>query len=206
MSLPTDYEYPDASRRWDHDLVLPPVFEALKSIPATGSVLDIGCGNGAILADIRKRGSWKLCGVETSETGVSVARSQGLEVRLSGPGADLASLFGAHSFDLVISVEVIEHVFDPRGFIAQARSMLCPNGRFVITTPYHGYLKNLLIAGLGKGDSHYNPLWDGGHIKFWSRKTLSALLTEAGFEDIQFFGAGRLPYFWKSMILTATVR
>jgi 2-polyprenyl-3-methyl-5-hydroxy-6-metoxy-1,4-benzoquinol methylase len=133
-----------------------------------------------------------------------MSRSLGFDVRLFAPGADLASLFGKQSFDLVISVEVIEHVYEPRTLLAQAREVLRPGGRFVITTPYHGYLKNLLIAGLGKSDAHYNPLWDGGHIKFWSRKTLSAALREAGFEDIRFYGAGRVPYFWKSMILTAT--
>jgi len=204
VSAPSEYVYPDITRRWDHTPILPPIVKALQTIPAEGSVLDIGCGNGAVLADLQKLGSWKLSGVETSESGVAMARSQGFDVRLLEAGADLTSLFGRHSFDLVISVEVIEHVYEPRTLLAQTREVLRPRGRFVITTPYHGYLKNLLIAVLGKGDSHYNPLWDGGHVKFWSRKTLSTALREAGFEDIQFYGAGRVPYFWKSMILTAT--
>jgi hypothetical protein len=46
-------------------------------------------------------------------------------------------------------------------------------------------------------------LWDGGHIKFWSKKTLSELLKREGFEVIDFHGVGRLPYLWKSMVLIA---
>lgn len=43
-----------------------------------------------------------------------------------------------------------------------------PGGRFVCTTPYHGYLKTFALAVAGNSDSHANPLWDGGHIKLFS--------------------------------------
>ncbi len=55
----------------------------------------------------------------------------------------------------------------------------------------------------GKLDRHFTALWDGGHIKFWSRRTLSALLQEAGFELVAFRGAGRWPWLWKSMLIAA---
>jgi len=167
-------------------------------------VLDIGCGNGALLAEIRKLGSWKLYGIESSESAVSLARGQGFDVRLGDATVDPATLFERHTFDLIVSAEVIEHVYDPRGLLREAHNLLKPRGRLLLTTPYHGYWKNLLIAILGKSDSHFNPLWDCGHIKFWSRATLSAALAETGFQGIQFYGAGRCAYLWKSMVLTAT--
>src|ERR1035438_9032616 len=80
----------------------------------------------------------------------------------------------------VISVEVIEHVYDPRGMLTNISSLLKTGGTLVLTTPYHGYLKSLAIAIAGKCDSHYNPLFDGGHIKFWSHRTLAAALSECG--------------------------
>ena len=73
----------------------------------------------------------------------------------------------------------------------------------MISTPYHGYLKNLALSILDKWDKHHTVLWHGGHIKFWSRKTLTLLLQENGFNVIAFHGIGRLPYLLKSMILVA---
>jgi 2-polyprenyl-3-methyl-5-hydroxy-6-metoxy-1,4-benzoquinol methylase len=204
LPKPINYTYSHTGLTWDHSIVLPPILQATRSIPHNGSILDIGCGNGAMLAEIRKVSSSRLCGVESSESAVQLTRSQGFDVRLADASTDLLTLFEQHSFDLVISVEVIEHVYYPRGLLRQAHALLRPKGRILLTTPYHGYLKNLLIAALGKSDAHYNPLWDGGHIKFWSQKTLSAALEETGYRSIQFYGAGRLVYLWKSMVLTAT--
>jgi len=58
----------------------------------------------------------------------------------------------------------------------------------------------LALALTGKMDTHFSPLWDGGHIKFWSVQTLKSLLSEAGFEDISFVRVGRIPLLAKSMI------
>jgi hypothetical protein len=77
-----------------------------------------------------------------------------------------------------------------------------PGGRFVCTTPYHGYLKNLAIAVAGKWDSHASPLWDGGHIKLFSRHTLQRLFEEVGFVNTTFEGIGRMPYLWMSMAMS----
>ena len=53
-------------------------------------------------------------------------------------------------------------------------------------------------------DQHFTVLWDHGHIKFWSRKTLQQALTEIGFTNFEFAGSGRIPYVWKSMVIKAT--
>jgi len=58
----------------------------------------------------------------------------------------------------------------------------------------------------GKWDSHHDVFWDGGHIKFWSKSTLSRLLKEEGFELKDFIGCGRLPYIWKSMLLCGQLK
>jgi hypothetical protein len=80
---------------------------------------------------------------------------------------------------------------------------LRPGGRFICSTPYHGYLKNLALALCNRWDQHANPLWRGGHIKFWSRKTLSQLLTDVGFVNLRFSGAGRISYLWMTMLMAA---
>lgn len=50
---------------------------------------------------------------------------------------------------------------------------------------------------------HFNPLHDHGHIKFFSVNTLSTILWEAGFENLEFTGVGRFPYMWKGMVFRA---
>ena len=107
---------------------------------------------------------------------------------------------GVEPFDAVTSFEVVEHLYDPRSWARSCFAALRPGGLFLCSTPYHGYLKNVALAASGSMDKHFTVLWDGGHIKFWSVKTLSALLTEAGFRDIQWKGYGRLPYLWMGMV------
>jgi 2-polyprenyl-6-hydroxyphenyl methylase/3-demethylubiquinone-9 3-methyltransferase len=58
----------------------------------------------------------------------------------------------------------------------------------------------------GRFDARVDPLSIGGHVKFWSRRTLTVLFNEQGFQVDSFIGAGRLPGLWKSMILTAARR
>jgi len=101
----------------------------------------------------------------------------------------------------VVSTEVIEHLYQPRKLIALANEVLKDDGIIVISTPYHGYMKNLALALCNKFDQHLDPLWDGGHIKFWSRNTLSKVLEEYDFRILNFIGAGRVYGLWKSMIL-----
>ena len=70
----------------------------------------------------------------------------------------------------------------------------------MLSTPYHGYWKNLVLAISGKMDAHFTALWDGGHIKFFSIPTLRALLEEVGVKRIAFQRIGRVPLLAKSMI------
>jgi len=76
----------------------------------------------------------------------------------------------------------------------------------VLGTPYHGYLKNLAISLLGKWDSHHHVHFDGGHIKYFSVRTLSAMLEREGFEVERLHYFGRAPGLWKNMIAVARKR
>jgi hypothetical protein len=89
------------------------------------------------------------------------------------------------------------------GFVNFCKQVLNEKGELIISTPYHGYLKNLALSLFNKWDRHWSPAWHGGHIKFWSKTTLIRVLTDAGFTVIAFRGCGRVPYFWKSMIIKA---
>jgi 2-polyprenyl-6-hydroxyphenyl methylase/3-demethylubiquinone-9 3-methyltransferase len=170
-------------------------------------VFDAGCGNGALLRTLHGR-HFDVAGCELSPSGVALAREMlGGKVRIEQMSVydDLAAVFGP-GWHVVIATEVIEHLFAPRLFVRRAQALLAPGGALLLTTPYHGYLKNVALAVTGSLDRHFTALWDGGHIKFWSFATLTALLREAGFCHFRFYGAGRIPGLWKSMVVLATVQ
>ena len=98
---------------------------------------------------------------------------------------------------------MVEHLYSPHELARYCYDALRPQGTLIISTPYHGYLKNVAIAVTNKWDHHHMPNLHGGHIKFWSRAELTKLLEDAGFKVTGFAGAGRIPYLWKSMILIA---
>lgn len=198
---------PDYS--WSHQrphteaYLLKPLLQLLPSPEATPvRVLDLGCGNGSLSCFLNSLG-YCVIGVDPSMSGIEVASSNAPAVSFHLCPADPASLQALRlgSFDVVVSTEVVEHCYAPRQWASAAFSALNHGGILVCSTPYHGYLKNLLLALSGKLDQHFTALWDGGHIKFWSRKTLTLLLEESGFEILQFRGAGRFPWIWKSMLI-----
>lgn len=201
------YLYSNVAGNRSHTYLLPVVADLLKNIPAGSKVLDLGCGNGAFLVRFSNR-NWRLFGSDLSEEGISQAKSRqdGIQYFTADTKHDTHEIYleqCAGPVDVILSTEVIEHVFEPRSFARLCYRLLRPGGILVISTPYHGYAKNLALALTGAMDSHFTALWDDGHIKFWSRKTLGVLLEEAGFRNLQFRGAGRIPYLWKSMVMAA---
>jgi SAM-dependent methyltransferase len=128
----------------------------------------------------------------------------GARIETLGVEADAALLREEHgAFDAVVSTEVIEHLHAPHRLPALAAGLLQPGGWLIVSTPFHGYWKNLALSLAGRWDHHHTALWYGGHVKFWSRRTLSQLLQDNGFEVVGFHGVGRLPWLWKSMVLVA---
>lgn len=198
-----DYGFPDSRASHMHRHFLPPLMALCGSLLKPGTrVLDVGCGNGFTAGQFAAR-QCAVVGIDLSESGIDIARATYPGARFEVLAADehVLEKLAAPPFDLVISTEVIEHLYDPRSFVRGCWSALRPGGRLILTTPYHGYLKNLLLALANRQDSHADPLWDGGHIKLWSRRTLSRLLAEGGFVNLQFRGAGRLPYAWMTMLM-----
>jgi len=171
-------------------------------------VLDLGAGNGSLCGELSKMGL-DVVGVEYDAQGVEIAKRSSPSVRFYQHSVeDDPGLLLRHEqpFDTVISTEVIEHLYAPHCLPQFARGVLKEGGHLIVTTPYHGYLKNLALSLTGHWDRHFTALWHGGHIKFFSRSTLTQLLDESGFDVISFAGVGRVPWLWKSMVVVARKR
>jgi 2-polyprenyl-6-hydroxyphenyl methylase/3-demethylubiquinone-9 3-methyltransferase len=165
-------------------------------------IFDLGCGNGSVANFISTKG-WIVTGIDPSIDGIKQANLAfpALNLQRGSAYENLSEKYG--QFPALISLEVIEHLYDPRLYLKTIFDLLIPGGTVIISTPYHGYWKNLVMALFGKMDHHFHALWDGGHIKFWSKKTLKIILSETGFVDIKFKTVGRIPLIAKSMIAIA---
>lgn len=198
----TGYKYRSPQLNCSHDYLIPALKTILCSMPNAKRVFDLGCGNGSVANLIHSWG-FEVTGVDPSAEGLEQAKNQYPHLKLFHGSAydDLAKMYGR--FPVVLSLEVVEHLYFPRKFAATIYDLTEGGGISIISTPYHGYLKNVVMALGSKMDQHFTALWDHGHIKFWSMKTLGLLLKEAGFRDVSFIRVGRVPALAKSMIAVA---
>jgi 2-polyprenyl-6-hydroxyphenyl methylase/3-demethylubiquinone-9 3-methyltransferase len=146
-----------------------------------------------------------VTGIDFTESGIELARRNHPSVRfevhdLNDPLPETLR----HAFDVVVCAEVIEHLFLPRMVFVRAKEALGEAGSLIVTTPFHGYFKRLALALGGRSDQHFDPLADYGHIKFFSKKTLAQMARQCGFEPVRLAGAGRIPPFAATMVMTAT--
>jgi len=194
------YNYHDANPTYANAYLWPSLHnEILGRSWSRKRAIDLGCGNGAT-CDMLSKCGFDVTGVDTSASGIEQAKTAFPYVRceIGSVYEDLVTRFG--SFDLVVSLEVVEHCIEPRSFAKTFLSLIAPGGVGFLSTPYHSYLKNVVLAVSGKMDGHFTALWDGGHIKFFSIKTLGTLLQEAGAQQVRFERVGRIPQLAKSMI------
>lgn len=162
-------------------------------------LLDIGCGNGKMTKEISSQFK-KTIGIDLSKEGIKQANKYSNK-NLSFKNVDMKDLIEIEKkFDFITSFEVIEHQYLPDLFLKNISKLLKINGYFLVSTPFHGYIKNLLISLLNKHDSHYNPMWRHGHIKFFSMKTFKKTLNNCGFKIIKHKFSGRFYPISSSMI------
>ena len=184
--------------------LLPRLIQLLAAVnPSQRPMFEIGAGNGSTARDLQNLG-YSISGVEPSTDGVRIAQEVGTNIQQGSAYDELANLYG--QFHVVYSLEVLEHVYSPRSFAKTAFDLVEPGGHLIVSTPFHGYWKNLALAIAGRMDSHFTALWEHGHIKFWSSKTLRTLFIDTGFSDVNFAFAGRLYPFSKSIFAIASRR
>jgi 2-polyprenyl-3-methyl-5-hydroxy-6-metoxy-1,4-benzoquinol methylase len=180
------------------------IIKRVTALDNVKSICDLGCGNGYIAGRLAALGYY-VVGIDASESGIRTASEHYPRARFISAFIDegLRERARLESFDLVISSDAIEHFYRPSDLMWAAVSLLRADGQLLLGTPYHGYLKNLVLSITGKMDAHFCVLDDGGHIKFFSAKTLSRLVASHGFTCINFEFYGRAPWLWNNMLCHA---
>jgi SAM-dependent methyltransferase len=147
-----------------------------KQVPRAGRVLDIGCGNGEFLAELKRRG-WDVLGVEPGLEYAERARSLGIEVIEDLITSDNVESFG--KFDAVLLLHVLEHLPRPEEMLNLVRQLLRPGGVFFCEVPNDfNPLQEVVVATQDQG-----PWWIAvpDHLNYFSIESLAAFLNGNGF-------------------------
>lgn len=147
------------------------------------TALDVGCGAGLLAEPLARLGG-AVTGVDAAPENVAAARAhaagQGLEIAYHA--GELATLPPA-TFDLVTSMEVVEHVADPAAFIGQLAARLAPGGLMILSTPNRTMWSKLLLV---EAAERVGAVPRGTHDwdQFLKPEELAALIEGAGLEVI----------------------
>ena len=143
-----------------------------------GSLLDIGCGYGFFLGEMKSRG-WEVKGIEISETGRQYARHT-WDIKVYSEPLENLSL-PENSFDVVTLFYVIEHVLEPLELLTAVKRILKPQGLVLLRWPHTTPIVRILGPFSGKLDLYHTPF----HIHDFSPKTIKKLLSLSDFEEIE---------------------
>jgi 2-polyprenyl-6-hydroxyphenyl methylase / 3-demethylubiquinone-9 3-methyltransferase len=155
------------------------------------SALDVGCGAGLMCEPLARMGA-TVTGVDAApeNIAVAVAHAAGQGLSIDYRAQEIGELAGA--FNLVTSMEVVEHVADPATFIAALAHRLAPNGLMILSTPNRTALSRLglitigeSIGGIPKGTHD----WD----KFITPDELTSLVNAAGLQVVSLMGLSLNP-------------
>jgi SAM-dependent methyltransferase len=157
--------------------VIERVVEAL-GLPARARILDAGCGSGRNMVELARHGT--VTGVELSETSVALARERGSGEVVAGSVLEMP--FADGSFDLAVSLDVVEHLDDDLAALRELRRVVRPGGALLVTVPA------------------YQWLWSGHdvinhHCRRYTRRSLQRAAEQAGWQQVRttYFNSLLLP-------------
>ena len=134
-------------------------------LPDRARILDAGCGSGRNMIELARHGT--VTGVELSPPSVEIARRRATGEVIEGSILEMP--FAADSFDLAVSLDVIEHLQDDLAALKELRRVVAPGGRLLVTVPAYQWLWS--------GHDEINH-----HHRRYTRRSLLAVAQQAGWE------------------------
>lgn len=153
----------------------------LQGIPLDATILEVGCGDASFTRNLGAYSS-RVTAIDLSASQVERNARAHPEITFIQHDVAQSLPFADEAFKVVWCSEVLEHLFDPGFALGEMQRVLAPGGLLLVTVPYHGRLKDVLIA-LFKWDEHFAP--GNPHIRFFTQKSLSQLAKSAGFVEVE---------------------
>lgn len=142
-------------------------------------VLEIGCGSGQTLRWLKESGRCgETVGLELFENAASIARQHVDRVVVGNAEQMVGDVFEEESFDLVLCLDVLEHMVEPWAFVAKLERLIKPGGLLVASIPNVRHLTVLLpLIFAGRWGYESQGILDRTHLRFFTRNSALALLT-----------------------------
>jgi 2-polyprenyl-6-hydroxyphenyl methylase/3-demethylubiquinone-9 3-methyltransferase len=155
------------------------------------TALDVGCGAGLLCEPLARLGA-KVTGIDASPDVIAVAREHAaaMSLDIDYRAGDVQQLEG--QFDLITSLEVIEHVAEPASFMKALAKRLAPGGLLILSTPNATGWSNLMMISLGEGLGRI-PKGTHDFAKFISPDRMKVLLADAGLQCLDVEGIAWSP-------------
>ena len=166
--------------------------ESARNPLAGKTALDVGCGAGLLCEPLARMGA-AVTGVDAAPENVAVAKAHAtlLGLQINYHAGEIAEQ-GLDQFDLVTSMEVIEHVTDPAAFIAELARHLKPDGLMILSTPNRTPASRLFLV---EAAERLGQVPRGTHDwnQFLTPEELTALLEDAGLQVMEMQGIAFSP-------------
>jgi 2-polyprenyl-3-methyl-5-hydroxy-6-metoxy-1,4-benzoquinol methylase len=142
------------------------------------------------LSSALARQGWRVTGVEYDAADAAIARQAGVQV-IVGTAEDALSAMN-EKFDVIVFADVLEHFVHPEYVLSQARALLAPGGRMIISIPNVAHLSVRLHLLMGSFTYTDRGILDRTHLHFYTKKSLKKMIAEAELETI-YIGATPAP-------------
>jgi 2-polyprenyl-3-methyl-5-hydroxy-6-metoxy-1,4-benzoquinol methylase len=179
-----------------------------EDLPRSGSLLDVGGATGNLGYALREhfRTRWVM---DISEAALEAAAKKGNNVAFGN--VDVRGLpWTVPVFDLIVCLDVIEHIIDPEKFARECMRVLNPGGAVLINTPniqFWRHLKSLVCDGVFPHTSGDREVYHGGHVAFYNLQDLKAIFGSVGFTDMRMWTRGLTadppPPLWTNLFKSA---
>lgn len=162
-----------------------------ENIPLGNNIrfLDFGCGSGTLLSKIVKVNSQlEVHGADVSKQAITIIKKKIPKGKFYHIQDGKKLPFKKNSFDFILASDVLEHIYDTEFIFQELYRVLKPNGKLLITVPYHGMVKNIVITFLGF-DEYFEPKQP--HIRFYTKNNLFTCITNNKLKVIKYGYYGR---------------